>query len=250
MAFTFLNRLRRADTPATMPRLYAIGDIHGRADLFEQIIDHIKDDVLTRDQRPTRIIILGDFIDRGPASAAIVTLLMRLRKESNLIVLKGNHEAAMVDALAGDHDALDLWLAHGGLETLASFGVDVDDIDQADTLQILRRARAEIPPSIRRWLRDLPTHASFGRYYFVHAGIQPGVPLDEQSDASRLWITDDFIASDADHGAVIVHGHTIHEDGVQIMPNRIGVDTGAYRTGKLSAVMIEDDRIEVITSNG
>lgn len=229
------------------PRVYAIGDIHGRLDLLETALDRIRSDVLGRAPRPTRIVVLGDFVDRGPASAPLIELFMRLAREPNFIVLKGNHEAAMADALDGDHAALDLWLAHGGTSTLASFGVDVAALDLDDTYQVLRAARLAIPKSVPRWLKGLPTFVRFGGHYFVHAGIQPGVPLDEQTDESRLWITDAFTASDADHGAVIVHGHTICEDGVHFARNRIGVDTGAYRTGRLSAVGIEGDRTWVVT---
>lgn len=246
----FFGFLRGATRPATeqMPRIYAIGDIHGRMDLLERLIGVIERDAFGRSRRSTRIIVLGDFIDRGPRSADVVALLMQLRKETNLVVLKGNHEAAMVDALDGNFDALDLWLAHGGLATLASFGVDVEALDLDDTSHVLRVMRAAVPRECRKWLRHLPTHVSFGRYYFVHAGIKPGVPLDQQDDASRLWIADEFTTSELDHGAIIVHGHTINMRDVVITPNRICVDTGAYLTGRLSAIAIEDDQTWVVTT--
>ena len=247
MRFGFFSRGRRkrAHVP---PRVYAIGDIHGRDDLLKKMIGKIEQDTLRRAPRPARIVILGDFVDRGPNSAAIVALLMNLRRERHLIVLKGNHEAAMVDALDGDHQALDLWLAHGGTTTLASFGVDLDALDLDDSYRVLQAARQKIPVAVRRWLAALPTFAEFGRYHFVHAGILPGLPLAQQSDLVRLWGSDAFLDSADDHGAVIVHGHTIVEEGVHFRPNRIGVDTGAYRTGILSAVGLEDDERWVITA--
>ena len=219
-----------------MPRVYAIGDVHGRADLLAEMIERIEEDTRTRPPRSSRIVILGDFIDRGPASATIIALLMKLRREPHVHVLKGNHEAAMADALDGDHQALDLWLAHGGVATLASFGVDVAALDLDHSVEVLRVARQAVPGNVRRWLAALPTSVDFGPYHFVHAGVEPGVPLREQRDAIRLWGCDAFLDSAADHGAIVVHGHTISEAGVHLGANRIGVDTGAYRTGVLSAV--------------
>ncbi|WP_375401951.1 metallophosphoesterase [uncultured Sphingomonas sp.] len=221
------------------PRVYAIGDIHGRLDLLAELTKLIRIDVAGRAHRPTRIVILGDFIDRGCDSASLIRLFMRLREERDFVILKGNHEAAMCDALNGDHAALDLWLAHGGRATLASFGVDAAAPDLEDGPRLLRAARLAIPKPVRSWLAGLPTHMRSDDHYFVHAGVRPGVGLDEQTDEDRLWIGDEFTGSLADHGAVIVHGHTVCEGGVHLGANRIGVDTGAYRTGRLSAVGLE-----------
>lgn len=239
---------RRAQATAAQ-RCYAIGDIHGRLDLFVAMIDQIEADAQARPPASTRLVILGDFVDRGPESARTIDLLMRLQGESNVVVLKGNHEAALVDALAGDFAMLDLWLSHGGTATLRSFGVEAELLD-GDDMQLLRLARENISVKIRSWLAALPTAVRFGRYLFVHAGVRPGIALNKQTDADKLWITDEFIDSDADHGAVVVHGHTIDEVGVVIAPNRIGVDTGAYRTGRLSAVGLEDEDVWTITVNG
>lgn len=231
------------------PRTYAVGDVHGRLDLLDRLVGAIRADVFRRPPRRSRIILLGDFVDRGPDTAPLIRVLMRLRRERNFVVLKGNHEAAMVDALNGDYAALDMWLAHGGAATLRSFGVDPDAFDPGDGARLLRAARAAVPHAVRRWLSGLPTFAHLHPYYFVHAGVRPGVPLDKQTDENRLWIGDEFLGSPADHGAMIVHGHRIYEDGVHFAPNRIGVDTGAYRTGRLSAVALEDDRRWVLTTD-
>lgn len=241
------RRRRRADRDL---RIYAIGDVHGHKDLFLRMIDRIGNDAQAREPRSTRLVILGDFIDRGPDAAGMIQVLMRLSGEPNVVVLKGNHEAAMADALDGDHDALDLWLAHGGTQTLRSFGVDLAALDIDDSLAVLRAARAAIPLTVLRWIKRLPTFVRFGDHYFVHAGIDPAVALDRQTDQARLWITDAFTDSVADHGATIVHGHTIYPDGVMIAPNRIGVDTGAYRTGRLSAVGIEDGEVWTLSVVG
>lgn len=243
----FKRRPRASPEPQ---RVYAIGDIHGRLDLLVAMIARIQADALARSVVSTRIVVLGDFIDRGPDSARIVELLMRLQAEPNVVVLKGNHEAALVDALAGDFTMLDLWLSHGGLATLRSFGMATEPVDMDDSVQLLRLARERVPPPVRAWLARLPTSTRFGPYYLVHAGVKPGVDLDRQLDESRLWITDEFTGSTRDHGAVIVHGHTVVESGVVIAPNRIGVDTGAYRTGRLSAVGLEGTDIWTLTVEG
>jgi serine/threonine protein phosphatase 1 len=224
-------------------RVYAVGDIHGRLDLLERLVDRIHIDVTLRPEASVRIVILGDFVDRGPSSATIIDLLTRLKAEPNVVVLRGNHEAIMLDAYDGDHSAMDLWLEHGGIATLESFGADLNGIDTDDTRAIIKIARRVIPRRVVAWVRKLPSHVQFGRYYFVHAGIRPGVPLAEQQDEDRLWIREAFTESSDDHGAVIVHGHTIYGEGVSFAPNRIGVDTGAYLTGILSAVAIQGDQL-------
>jgi serine/threonine protein phosphatase 1 len=227
-------------------RVYAIGDIHGRIDLLETLIDRIQADVIRRPHASMRIIILGDFIDRGPGSAKIVDLLIHLKTEPHVIVLRGNHEAIMLDAYSGDHSAMDLWLEHGGLATLESFGAELGEIEIDDTRAMIKLARRVIPRRVIAWIAKLPTHVQFGQYYFVHAGIRPGVPLCDQQDEDRLWIRQVFTECAHDHGAVIVHGHTVNEGGVSFAPNRIGVDTGAYRTGLLSAVAVQGDRLWTI----
>ncbi len=241
--------VRRLRQKSPLSRVYAIGDIHGRADLFMDLLGLIEQDAHGRDPRLNRLVILGDFIDRGPESAVLFRALKALDREPNVIVLKGNHEAAMSDALDGNHQALDLWLAHGGLATLRSFGIDTEALDPDDTHHVLRLARQHIRRGEREWLRRLPTSAHWGRYHFVHAGVMPGVPLDQQADEHRLWITETFTSSTADHGAIVVHGHTIYEDGVHVAPNRIGVDTGAYRSGRLSAVGLEEDACWVVATD-
>jgi serine/threonine protein phosphatase 1 len=230
-------------------RIYAIGDVHGRLDLLDELITRIDDDVRVRPEMPTRIIVLGDFIDRGPSSAMIIELFVRLRAESNVIVLMGNHERTMLDALDGDHLAMELWLAHGGLATLESFGANCGSVDLEDTRAMIKLTRSHIPKRVEAWIRGLPSYVHLGDHYFVHAGIRPGVSLEDQSDEDRLWIRDDFTDSPEPHGAVVVHGHTIYEQGVSFATNRIGIDTGAYRTNRLSALAIEEGRYWVVATS-
>jgi len=221
-------------------RIYAIGDIHGRFDLLFQLMRAIVSDVNMRERAQKRIVILGDFIDRGPDSAKIVEALTTLRTDERVIVLKGNHEAALVDGIRGDRSALEAWIDFGGDATLRSYGAKDDEIWPADTRKLVDNVRRIIPAPVVDWLEDLPVTYSAGSYLFVHAGIKPGVALTKQRDDDLLWVRDEFTSSTADHGAIVVHGHTISER-VCVEPNRIGVDTGAYRTGRLSAVGLEGD---------
>lgn len=234
---------KRAATKPTMPsgeRIYAIGDIHGRFDLLFQLMRAIVKDVNRRPRAQKRIVILGDFIDRGPSSAKIIEALISLRADSRMVVLKGNHEAALVDGIRGDRSALEAWIDFGGDATLRSYGAREDDIWPADTRKLVDNVRKFIPPAVVDWLESLPVTFRAGSYLFVHAGIKPGVALTKQRDDDLLWVRDEFTSSTADHGAIVVHGHTISER-VCVEPNRIGVDTGAYRTGRLSAVGLEGD---------
>jgi serine/threonine protein phosphatase 1 len=228
-------------------RIYAIGDIHGRLDLLRSLLFAVEDDSELRSPLPTRLVILGDFIDRGPDSAKLMKIFAA-QKSGRVVILKGNHEAALVDALLGDHQAMDLWLAHGGDATLRSFGAADAEIDPDDSRAMIELARQLIPKKLVDWLGKLPVFYREGQYYFVHAGIRPGVALERQSLDDQLWIRGEFTESEADHGAVIVHGHSISEDGVAIRANRIGVDTGAYRTNILSAVGLEADSQWVVNN--
>jgi serine/threonine protein phosphatase 1 len=230
-------------------RIYAIGDIHGRLDLLHDLIDLLHKDARSRPPLRNRVVILGDFIDRGPDSQRLVELL-HSRQSADFIVLKGNHEAAMIDALRGDFAALDLWLQYGGDATLRSFGVAEHVITSDDPQMLVGAARKAIPRRLVKWLESLPLYHRAGPYFFVHAGIQPGVPLARQTAKDMLWIRNAFTESPLKHEAMIVHGHTVYEEGVFFGSNRIGVDTGAYRTGRLSAVGIEVDARWAISTSG
>ena len=248
MRLANLFRLNRHGTGSPMrERIYAIGDIHGRLDLLRALLIAIEVDALARAPMPTRVVILGDFIDRGPDSRKLMTIFAK-EKSSRVVVLKGNHEAALVDALRGDHDAMDLWMAYGGAATLRSFGAAETELDPDDSRALIELARNIIPKNLVVWLERLPVYYRRGPYYFVHAGVRPGVSLERQSVDDQLWIRDEFTQSTSDHGAVIVHGHSINEGGAVFCPNRIGVDTGAYRTEVLSAVGLEADNQWAVTN--
>jgi serine/threonine protein phosphatase 1 len=228
-------------------RIYAIGDIHGRYDLLQLLIERIGRHSATLP--PTRslyVIFIGDIVDRGPQSAEVMGMLYDLqRKSGKVIVLLGNHEDVMVQALDGDLDALRRWLAVGGDTTLASFGIAPLRSDE-DLRDYLNRARRVVPREWTTWLRQLPLSVQSGGYHFVHAGVRPGVALDRQSREDMLWIRDEFLEDERAYGAVVVHGHSIVPEA-EIRANRICIDTGAYRTGMLTAIYLEGQAQEVIT---
>lgn len=217
-------------------RIYAVGDIHGRADLLDRLHAMIEADMRTAPERRL-VVYLGDYVDRGPDSAAVIDRLCRRQlPATETVTLLGNHEAMMLEFLDAPHGA-SLWLANGGDATLRSYNVRVPH--SSDEFLLAQRALlGALPRHHLNFLRGLPLEARFGDYLFVHAGIRPGIPLDRQTPEQMIWIRDVFLDSEADHGAIVVHGHTIvHE--VEWRPNRIGIDTGAYATGRLTALVLE-----------
>lgn len=235
--------------PRTEPgeRIYAIGDIHGRADLFLALLRSIAAD---QDQHPldgrsTRIVVLGDFIDRGPSSRQIVEALSRVPDRHALTVLMGNHEECLLACATGMGDPRDGWLDFGGRETLASYDMPPPLPDQ--TKDVYGRLLTErIGQPVVDWLASLPLFAISGDYVFVHAGLRPGIALKRQSSRDLLWIREEFLNSTKAHSHFVVHGHSI-VDQVEIRANRIGVDTGAWRSGRLTALALEDDRAWLVT---
>jgi serine/threonine protein phosphatase 1 len=238
----------RSLRPATLApgrRVYAVGDIHGEAALFKQLLDRIEADSAVRDDEAgTRaevtIVLLGDFIDRGPTAAGLLLTLAGARGP-RLVILKGNHEASMVAAWHGDPGALALWLRFGGVATLLGLGADPAELASDDPDRVLAAVRRCVAPEMIDWLDALPTFYDLDDYFFTHAGIRPGVALDEQVEEDLLWIRRPFLASRRRHAKVIVHGHTI-DPMVRLGSNRIGLDTGAHRYGRLTALGLQDDR--------
>ncbi len=197
------------------------------------------------------MILVGDIVNRGPDSAEVIRRCMALsRRTDRFVVLKGNHETLMVESLRGDFTALGYWLRDGGDAALLSWGVAEELIAEGPSTELLRTARAAIPADVIGWLDRLPLHSRIGDYLFVHAGIRPGIPFAEQVAQDLLWIRQEFLGSDADHGCVVVHGHSISEDGIVTRPNRIGIDTGAFRTGVLTALALEGDRRWSLATDG
>ena len=219
-------------------RLYAIGDIHGRADLLIEMHSMIRADAKDFDGRK-QVIYLGDYIDRGLQSKQVVEMLIEPQLSGfDTVFLKGNHEQAMLDFLEYP-EATAGWLSFGGRETLLSYGINVTFMPLMKDMQNLAAELGEVlPDSHREFLEDGLLSFRSGDYYFVHAGIRPGIPLEDQHFEDQLWIRDEFIDSDADHGAVIVHGHTITPEP-ELTANRIGLDTGAFHSGVLTCLVID-----------
>jgi serine/threonine protein phosphatase 1 len=232
-------------------RVYAIGDVHGRLDLLEELVAGIRADNAARAPADVRIVLLGDIVDRGPDSAAIVGRCMAFTDRTDrFMVLRGNHEAMMVDAIGGNLLALSLWLRHGGGPALRSWGVPEALIGAGASPDLLRAARDHVPAEVVQWLATLPLTWTLGDYLFVHAGIRPGCALAEQKTEDLLWIRKDFLESAEDEGFVVVHGHSISDDGIVVRPNRIGIDTGAYRTDVLTALALEGTERWTLATGG
>ncbi|MBB6505140.1 serine/threonine protein phosphatase 1 [Sphingomonas endophytica] len=238
---------RRAAVPAGM-RVYAVGDVHGRADLLEPLLGWIAEDHARRGgEAALQIVFLGDLIDRGPASAKVIDLVANGGPAgAQQHVLSGNHEEMLLAILAGETEGVASWLDHGGAETLESYGVDPARF-WADSEGLPRVLRAAIPSRHLALLRAMLDQVRIGDYLFVHAGIRPGVPIEDQAARDLRWIRKDFLTSTADHGPVVVHGHTIVPK-VDHRHNRIAIDTGAYRTGRLTALGLEGQARWTLTS--
>ncbi len=230
-------------------RCYVIGDVHGRLDLLSTLLDQIASHSAARDPRETIIVLLGDLIDRGPESQGVVALARTWRPGQpfgtfeatpRLVVLSGNHEDLLVRGLTGSPSALPRWLGVGGDATARSYGVAVGDLFGREPDEIALRLEQAIPRTDIAYLGGLPTSARFGDYLLVHAGVRPGIAFQDQSPEDLRWIRKPFLESRADHGGVVVHGHSESAD-VEDLPNRIGIDTGAYRTGILTALWIEEE---------
>jgi serine/threonine protein phosphatase 1 len=229
--------------------VYAIGDIHGRDDLLAALIEAIRADAAGCPRN--LLVCLGDYVDRGPASAAVIERLSRFEAEGfTLVPLRGNHEHLMLQFLA-DPDEGGPWLANGAAATLASYGVPVGSgWPERFRYEPLRDALARnLPTHHRRFLDTLAAYHAVGDYLFVHAGIRPGVPLDRQDAQDLIWIRGAFLNATGGFGPLVVHGHTIAAEP-QLRQNRIGIDTGAFMTGRLTALAITGPRVRLITACG
>jgi serine/threonine protein phosphatase 1 len=238
------NSLQRGRTPPET-RLYAVGDLHGRMDLLERMLGLIADDARPSPAPRKVVVFLGDYIDRGPDSRAVVETLRAGPPPGAdwdgfvWHALLGNHEAMLLRFLE-DVDVATAWLSgsNGGLATLQSY---IGELPQPSGLRALQSALARaLPPAHRRFLSSLPLFHEEGGYFFVHAGVRPGVPLVHQQRQDMLWIRGEFLGSTVDYGKVVVHGHTITPLPEE-RANRIGIDTGAFFTGRLTALVAEGD---------
>ncbi|MBT4889547.1 MAG: serine/threonine protein phosphatase [Rhodospirillales bacterium] len=232
-------------------RIYAIGDIHGCNDLLGNLLTWIEDDVCTKGAARNVMVFLGDYVDRGPDIIGVLDRLIKgLPFVQETIFLRGNHEDTLLRFLDGD-DLDWRWFEHGGIETFKSYGLDIpDDPHQAHAKAALLRKKLKLafPPNHKRFLEQLDNYWLDGDYLFVHAGIKPGASIEVQSQRDLLWIRDEFLASTADFGKIIVHGHSI-TDKPNVQPNRIGIDTGAWRTGLLTCLVLDGVERHFVFSN-
>ena len=223
-------------------RVYAVGDIHGRRDLIEKMHDLIAADDAGSGAPRKVVVYLGDYIDRGEESRQVVDFLLDnpLPGFEN-IYLKGNHEDSLIKFL-GDTSIGPGWMFYGGDSTLYSYGVTASSIsqDQRSLEQMQAHLKRNLSARHLEFYQTLKTGHIEGDYCFVHAGVLPGVPLDEQKEENVLWIRGEFLDSKANHGKVVVHGHTIRPEP-EVLPNRIGIDTGAYSSGILTCLALEED---------
>jgi serine/threonine protein phosphatase 1 len=220
-------------------RAYVVGDVHGRLDLLDQLLGKIHDELDRRPARKTLLVFVGDLIDRGPESAQVVERLRTYRRRGvKPVFLLGNHEEVLLRILGGDTSLIDSWLKFGGLQCLESYGVDAKTLRSRSAGEILEAIQRAVPKEHVEFLESFVDSCRFGDYLFVHAGIRPGVEIDQQRQSDLRWIREPFLFDETDHGFVVVHGHTIRPE-VEIRQNRIGIDTGAYRTGVLTALAID-----------
>lgn len=220
-------------------RCYAVGDIHGRLDLLNQVLGQIRADMQQSPVERAFLVFLGDLIDRGPSSAQVIEQL-RTADWSWItpVFLLGNHEEAMLAAYDGDLETLRAWTGFGGTETAESYGIPPVLLLRNDWPGFLGALRAAVPREHIAFCREFYDQFALGDYLFVHAGVRPGVALDRQAPKDLRWIREEFLLSAVDFGKVVVHGHTIAEQP-QLLANRIGIDTGAYRTGVLTTLRLQ-----------
>ena len=236
---------KTAPTPAINPylpdglRVYCIGDIHGRYDLLCQLHDKITEDVETFLGQKV-IIYLGDFIDRGLHSKDVIDCLSKQTNAGvEYIYLRGNHEQTLLDFLQEDSVGRS-WLTYGGQATLASYGVSIAKIPtkREDFIELQAQLRKNLPEAHYKFLVATRLSHQLGNYFFVHAGINPQLPLHKQNSEDMLWIRDAFTETTKSFEKIIVHGHTVTEHA-ELLANRIGIDTGAYASSVLTCLVLE-----------
>lgn len=251
-----LNLLKRFRGRPTAPpvyrvpkgeRVYAVGDVHGCARQLDALLKAIEADC-AGSQLQTRLVFLGDLVDRGPASAQVIERLLHGDlPAAHHAFLMGNHEEVLLDVYEGKVGRLEGWLKYGGVQTLRSYGITREDILKLG-LGLSALMRERIPEEHIRFIRTFADKLQIGDYLFVHAGIRPGVPIPQQRSSDLRWLRGGFLDDDTDHGLMVVHGHTISNEP-EIRDNRIGVDTGCYQTGKLTALVLEGAERRFISNN-
>ena len=242
------SRGRRAAGPKGH-RAYVVGDIHGRLDLLDQLLAGIEADLAERPARKATLVFVGDLIDRGPHSNQVIERLRIYRKRGlSTVFLIGNHEEVLLRILGGDSSLIANWCKFGGIECMASYGADPRAFAAMEPEDALAEVRRRVPKVHEQFLLSFADTARFGDYLIVHAGIRPGVELESQTQDDLRWIREPFLSHGGDHGVTVVHGHTIVRE-VEDTGNRIAIDTGAYRSGRLTALVIDGDERRYLTAS-
>jgi serine/threonine protein phosphatase 1 len=222
-------------------RVYCVGDIHGRDDLLREMAGRVEADLANRSFDQAVTVFLGDYVDRGLGSMRVVEQLARGEWPTRIITLAGNHEDLLL-AFLEDAATLEDWRSFGGLETLYSYGVDVGSAMVGRDFEVVQREFvARFPQSHRHFLGTLKICTTIGDYFFCHAGVRPGVQLDRQRREDLLTIRAPFLTSQVEHGKLVVHGHT-PSAAPEVRPNRIGIDTAAFGTNRLTCLVLEQDQ--------
>ena len=247
MAF-FRSRTARVPTGPRGHRAYVVGDVHGRLDLLDRMLALVEHDLDERPARRATLIFVGDLIDRGAHSAQVVERLRTYRhpRIATSFIL-GNHEEVLLRILEGESGLIDKWRWFGGKECVESYGADPAAFARLGEDEAIEQVRTLVPKEHVEFLMGFADSCRFGDYLIVHAGIRPGIELEGQSQQDLRWIREPFLNHDGDHGVVVVHGHTIVPKVFE-SHNRIAIDTGAYRSGLLTALVIDGEERRYLTA--
>ncbi len=220
-------------------RIVAIGDIHGRLDSLEILLEKLETTLLEKGDG-LHFVLLGDYIDRGPSSCQVINKLLKWKYFGQSIFLMGNHERFLLNFLV-DPIKFAEWLQYGGIETLISYQVfpKPGSQSQQQLISIKEELASKIPDAHLEFLKSLKLSYTSGDFMFVHAGVDPSIPLDKNPEEILLWIREPFLSYPKPLPKVIVHGHTISSNGIpEIRINRVGLDTGSYLNGKITAMAV------------
>jgi serine/threonine protein phosphatase 1 len=238
----------RRPSLAAGQRIYAIGDVHGRLDLLNELLSRIAADLTQRPVEKPLYVFLGDYIDRGPSSRETIDRLIEHGAKHESIFLKGNHEQIALRCLS-DRVLFDQWLRLGGRDTLMSYGVPPDVLAAGKPIVEQQSAfHHALPQRHFRFFRDLQNSFTAGDFFFAHAGAKPNVELIHQKENDLIWIRGEFLSSTCDFGKIVVHGHTPARE-IEVGPNRINIDTGAFATGRLTCLVIEGEALSTIDTS-
>ncbi len=241
----------RAEEQFSIPpgqRVYAVGDIHGRLDLLDRMLDKIADDDANRQTAATTIIFLGDLVDRGPDSFGVVQRLLSLSREPfHTRFLMGNHEQVFLRAARGDAKATRYLVRMGGKSTILSYGITEEEYIRLDFEELTEAFASRVPSEHLSFLSGFEDWIEIGNYLFVHAGVRPGVELTEQKAEDLYWIRGEFLGHKGSFGKMVVHGHTITAEP-DVRSNRIGIDVGAFASGRLVAIGLEGGKRWYLTA--